>query len=45
VLTGAMTTGDLLFGFAVQAAWVAAFIVAVRVVWRAAMRSYSAVGA
>jgi len=45
VLTGAMTTEELLFGFAVQAAWVAVFIVAVRAVWRAAMRSYSAVGA
>jgi ABC-2 type transport system permease protein len=46
ILTGrAFTPDQLLFGFAVQFAWVIVLALAVTGVWKLAIRSYSAVGA
>jgi ABC-2 type transport system permease protein len=45
ILTKGMPTNNLLLGFAIQWFWVFAFILLVRLVWKFAMRSYSAVGA
>ena len=45
ILTRSVSASELWFGFGVQAFWVAALAAAVWGGWRAAMRSYSAVGA
>lgn len=45
ILLGQVQDERLLFGLAVQWAWVAVFFVAMRVMWRVGVRSYSAVGA
>jgi ABC-2 type transport system permease protein len=46
ILTGRYSTAEqLLFGFTVQFAWVAVLALAVTLVWKMAIRSYSAVGA
>lgn len=45
ILTRGVTGGELWIGFGVQAFWVVVLVAAVRLGWRAAMRSYSAVGA
>ena len=44
VLTGHMSTADLLSGFAIQAAWTIVAIVLYRRLWRAGLRRYAAVG-
>jgi ABC-2 type transport system permease protein len=45
ILMGRVQGEAMLFGFAVQWAWVAIAILLVRIVWKLAIRSYSAVGA
>jgi ABC-2 type transport system permease protein len=45
ILTRGVTGSELWIGFGVQAFWVVVLVAAVRLGWRAAMRSYSAVGA
>jgi ABC-2 type transport system permease protein len=46
ILMGRVNTPEqMLFGFSIQFAWVIVFAVAVTVVWKLAIRSYSAVGA
>lgn len=46
ILTGrASTPEQLLFGFGVQFAWVITLLIAATLVWKVAIRSYSAVGA
>lgn len=45
ILTKGMPLPEILFGFGMQAVWVIGLLLAVRGVWRLAMRSYSAVGA
>jgi ABC-2 type transport system permease protein len=45
ILTQGLSSADLLSGFALQAFWALIFAAAVRIVWKLAMRSYSAVGA
>ena len=45
ILLGRLTTAQVLTGFAVQAAWLAAAALLVRVAWRVSVRRYSAVGA
>lgn len=45
ILTKGLPPGDLLFGFAAQWLWIGAAAITLRLVWRLAMRSYSAVGA
>jgi len=42
---GRVPAGDVLRGLAVQAAWLALFLVLLRFAWRAGVRRYSAVGA
>jgi ABC-2 type transport system permease protein len=44
VLTGHMSTADLLSGFVIQAVWMIAAIVLYRRLWRAGLRRYAAVG-
>ncbi len=45
LLLGRLTVAEALTGLAVQAAWLAASLVLVRMLWRYAVRNYSAVGA
>jgi ABC-2 type transport system permease protein len=45
ILTKGVPLSEMLYGFGVQAVWVIGLLLAVRGVWRLAMRSYSAVGA
>ncbi len=45
ILTKGVAPGDLMFGFAAQFFWVGVLLVVMRLVWKRAMRSYSAVGA
>jgi ABC-2 type transport system permease protein len=45
VLIGKTQGADLLNGLLIQFTWAAIFIIAVRVMWRIAMKNYSAVGA
>jgi ABC-type uncharacterized transport system permease subunit len=42
---GRLTQAQALQGLAIQAAWVILSLVLVRIVWRAGVRVYSAVGA
>jgi len=45
LLLGRLTPAEALMGLGVQAAWVALAYVLMRIVWRAGIRLYSAVGA
>jgi ABC-2 type transport system permease protein len=45
ILLGRLTPAQVLTGFAVQAAWLAAAALLVRVAWRISVKRYSAVGA
>jgi len=45
LLLGRMTPGAALLGFAAQAVWLALSLALLRLVWRAGVRRYSAVGA
>ncbi len=45
IAMGRLTNEQMLFGFVVQWVWVAIVIVAMRAMWKVAIRSYSAVGA
>lgn len=45
ILLGRLTPAQVLTGFAVQAAWLLAAALVVRVAWRASVKRYSAVGA
>jgi ABC-2 type transport system permease protein len=45
LILGNLTPGEMLMGFAAQAAWLAVCLLFVRVAWRAGTRRYSAVGA
>ena len=45
LLLGRLTPAQALAGFAAQVAWLAASLVLLRIVWRAGVRTYSAVGA
>ena len=45
LLLGYLTPAQVLTGFAAQAGWIVVGLVLVRVVWRAGVRQYSAVGA
>ncbi|MCW1967565.1 MAG: ABC-2 family transporter protein [Anaerolineae bacterium] len=45
ILTGRISGGELWAGFAIQAAWGLFFFVVSRIVWKIALRNYSAVGA
>jgi ABC-2 type transport system permease protein len=45
VLMGRVPGGDVIIGVAVQAAWLIGGLLAFRLMWRAALRQYSAVGA
>jgi ABC-2 type transport system permease protein len=45
LLLGRLTPAEALIGLGVQAAWVALAYVLMRIVWRAGIRLYSAVGA
>jgi ABC-2 type transport system permease protein len=44
VLAGSLTTRELLVGLGYQAAWIAAGVLLVAVVWRVGVRRYGAVG-
>jgi ABC-2 type transport system permease protein len=45
LLLGRLTMAEALTGLGIQAAWVVVGLVLLRVVWRAGVRIYSAVGA
>jgi ABC-2 type transport system permease protein len=45
VLLGTLTPAQIVMGLAAQAAWLGLALVLLRVVWRAGLRTYSAVGA
>jgi ABC-2 type transport system permease protein len=45
LLLGRLTPGQALAGFGAQLAWLATSLVLLRIVWRAGVRAYSAVGA
>ncbi len=45
LLLGKLTPAQTLIGFAAQVAWIGVGLVLVRIVWRAGVRLYSAVGA
>jgi ABC-2 type transport system permease protein len=45
IAMGRLTAEQMLFGFGIQWVWVAVVIMAMRLVWKMAIRSYSAVGA
>jgi ABC-2 type transport system permease protein len=45
VLLGRLSSGQILTGFAFQAGWVLLGLLVIRVMWRAGVRRYSAVGA
>ncbi len=45
LMLGRLTPGQVLTGFAVQAAWLGAALVILRSAWRASVKNYSAVGA
>jgi ABC-2 type transport system permease protein len=45
LLLGRLTLGDALTGLMAQAAWLCVSLVLLRIVWRAGVRVYSAVGA
>jgi ABC-2 type transport system permease protein len=45
LVLGRLTPAQALLGLAAQAVWVVLSLIAIRVVWRAGMRVYSAVGA
>ena len=42
---GRLESGQIVLGFAMQLLWTAVWLVAIRVLWRAAIRRYTAVGA
>jgi ABC-2 type transport system permease protein len=44
ILTGGLTPGETALGFAIQAAWVVVAVVLYRLIWRAGLRRYAAVG-
>ena len=44
VLTGRLNGTDLLTGFAIQAAWLAAAVILYRLVWTRGLRHYAAIG-
>jgi ABC-2 type transport system permease protein len=44
ILTGQLGREDVLFGFAIQAAWLAAAMALSHLIWRRGLRRYSAVG-
>jgi ABC-2 type transport system permease protein len=44
ILMGRLTTSDTLFGLAVAAAWIVAFMVIYRLLWLRGLRRYEAVG-
>ncbi len=44
LMLGRLTPNEALFGFAMQALWLTIAVIAVRVIWRRAIRHYSAVG-
>jgi ABC-2 type transport system permease protein len=45
LLLGRLTPGQALAGFGAQLAWLATSLILLRIVWRAGVRAYSAVGA
>lgn len=45
IAMGRLTAAEMLFGFAVQWAWVGILMIAFNLLWKRAIRSYSAVGA
>ena len=44
VIIGPISDGELAAGLAMQAAWLAALVVLIRVVWRRGVRRFAAVG-
>jgi ABC-2 type transport system permease protein len=45
VMLGRLTPGETLVGYLVQLGWIAVALLTLRLVWRAGIRRYSAVGA